>query len=296
MWASLWQRWRQRWVAGGPAPNLYHAIGALIIGGSVGLCLVGYWVLPPGAPRGPDAGALPSALWPLGTDGEGRDLLAVLAHAQPPYFLLGLKGCLVGVGLGTVLGLAAGILRGRTDTLVRYVCVVVGSFPRLALLLLVATAFGTSMSTAVFALGVSFVPVTMSEVRQKVVDLAQEEFLAASRAHGIGWGRLVLYHVVWVHLRPFLVRQAAFVFAYVILVEAALSYIGSLNGYVHIGQPAPGSVPTLGQALAHARTLIDPSLEDLRSWWPLTVVAGHILVLVSGLTAFGEGLVRRAES
>ncbi len=274
----------------------WYLYGWLVLGTIAALVVAEVFFLPARTPVGPDVLALPSRAHLLGTDADGRDLLTLIAHGQPQYLVLGSTAALLAVGVGTALGLVAGLTRPAADAAVRYACDVLASFPRIAFLLLVATAVDTSLRTATLALGLSFVPAVTGEVRQQLVALRQAEFLAAARAHGIDWFRLVTYQILWVHLRPRLIRQAAFVFAYVVLIDAALSYIGSLTGYVRIGEPPPGGHHTLGQVMATARDIVDTSLEDLRTWWPLTVLAGYMTLLVTGLLAFGESLVRRAES
>jgi peptide/nickel transport system permease protein len=238
---------------------------------------------------------LPGADHWLGTDADGRDLLTLIVRGQGRYFALGLAATAVALGLGVPLGLLSGLVAGPVDATIRYVCVVLASFPRVAFLLLVATAVDTSLRTAVLALGATFVPPIVGEVRQQIVAMRQAEFLSAARAHGIDWGRLVAYQILWVGLRARLIRQAAFVFAYVLLIDAALSYVGSLTGYVRIGEPTPGAAHTVGQALAAARDIVDTTLEAPETWWPLSALAGYMTLLVTGLAALGEGLVRRSE-
>lgn len=238
---------------------------------------------------------LPGAEHWLGTDADGRDLLTLIVRGQGRYFALGLAATAVALGLGVPLGLLSGLVAGPVDATIRYVCVVLASFPRVAFLLLVATAVDTSLRTAVLALGATFVPPIVGEVRQQIVAMRQAEFLSAARAHGIDWGRLVAYQILWVGLRARLIRQAAFVFAYVLLIDAALSYVGSLTGYVRIGEPTPGAAHTVGQALAAARDIVDTTLEAPETWWPLSALAGYMTLLVTGLTSLGEGLVRRSE-
>lgn len=275
-------------------PNASLLYGGAVVALMAALALFGGWLLPDVA-RPSDAGVTwPAAAHWLGTDADGRDLLTLIVRGQTRYLVLGLAATAVALGLGVPLGLLSGLVVGPVDAGIRYACVVLASFPRVAFLLLVATAVDTSMRTAVLALGATFVPPIVGEIRQQIVAMRQAEFLSAARAHGIDWGRLVLYQILWVGLRARLIRQAAFVFAYVVLIDAALSYVGSLTGYVRIGEPTPGAAHTLGQAMAAARDIVDTTLEDPATWWPLAALAGYMTLLVTGLTALGEGLVRRA--
>lgn len=279
----------------GPGVDPFLLYGGVVVALMAALAVLGGALLPE-VSRPTSLGlTLPGADHWLGTDADGRDLLTLIVRGQGRYFALGLAATAVALGLGVPLGLLSGLVVGPVDATIRYVCVVLASFPRVAFLLLVATAVDTSLRTAVLALGATFVPPIVGEVRQQIVAMRQAEFLSAARAHGIDWGRLVAYQILWVGLRARLIRQAAFVFAYVLLIDAALSYVGSLTGYVRIGEPTPGAAHTVGQALAAARDIVDTTLEAPETWWPLSALAGYMTLLVTGLAALGEGLVRRSE-
>ena len=279
--------------AGLPDPFLLY--GGAVVAVMVALAVLGGALLPEVARPSAAGVTLPAADHWLGTDSDGRDLLTLIVRGQTRYLALGLAATTVALGLGVPLGLLSGLVVGPVDASIRYACMVLASFPRIAFLLLVATAVDTTLRTAVLALGATFVPPIVGEVRQQIVAMRQAEFLTAARAHGIDWGRLVAYQILWVGLRTRIIRQAAFVFAYVLLIDAALSYVGSLTGYVRIGEPTPGAAHTLGQAMAAARDIVDTSLEAPETWWPLSVLAAYMTLLVTGLTALGEGLVRRSE-
>lgn len=272
----------------------FAAYGAVVFGASVTLYLLAARSELHGAQTA-DVLSGPSFDHPLGTDGQGRDLLALLGLGQLTFYPLAIKACLIGVGGGVTLGVAAGFFGGLIDRVIRYIGVVMAAFPRLPLLLLVATAFGPRFSTIIVALGLSFVPNIMSEVRQKVVHLRQAEHTQAARIHGLSWWRIVTWHIGYLHLLPTIVRQAVFLFAYVILMEAALSFIGTLHGYLRIESDA--SVASLGELLSQAQDLVfDAGATHSMAWWPLAVISVFLVVLVSGWTAFGEAFgLREAE-
>src|SRR4030088_3144678 len=85
---------------------------ALYLFGLIGLQLIN--------PKGSDMGAVPlnlspSAKYPLGTDGLGRDVLAVMVIGIPNTFKIGFMAGAVGVIIGALIGLFAGYYRGRAD-------------------------------------------------------------------------------------------------------------------------------------------------------------------------------------
>lgn len=256
--------------------------GSLTIGIALGL-----WALSLALDPSPIHGPVdwPSLEHPLGVDGQGRDLLAALAHAQYAIFVGGFVGCAIGLGGGTVLGVLAGLLGGPVEIAVRYGCLVLAVFPRLVWLLLVATAFGGGSTPAIVALGLSFVPDVVGDVFQRVRQLAHSDFFAASRAVGISWTRLIGHHLVRRHLLAPLARQAAFVFAYALMVELALTYMGGWTGFLQVDTP---DLPIrLGSLLLDARRLIEADTPFGPDWWPLMVCGAFVVVLVGGLYALG---------
>lgn len=266
----------------------FAAYGALVVGGTGMLAiLAAVWDLGSGPSFQPLLG--PTMAHPLGTDGQGRDLLAWLGRGQLAFYPLALKACVIGIGGGVTLGILAGTLGGVTDKVIRYLTVVLAAFPRLPLLLLVATAFGPRFSVAVVALGLSFIPNVMSEVRQKVEALQRAEFIRAARIQGVSRWRVIWWHMGYLHLLPSVARQAVFLFVYVILIEAAVSFIGTLNGYMQI---VGSEYTSIGRLLADSQNLLLDRPDTAMNWWPLAVTSAFLVMLISGWTAFGEALGR----
>ena len=61
------------------------------------------------------------------------------------------------------------------------------------------------------------------------------EFVTALRAHGVGDGRILLWHVLWVNVRGLLVRQVLNTFGFFLVVETTLSYFGGFG----VQEPTP---------------------------------------------------------
>ena len=76
----------------------------------------------------------PGAEHLLGSDVQGRDILAALVLATPQTLKIGFFAGVIGLGLGTVMGLLAGYFRGWTDTVIRTLADVVMTIPGIAVL------------------------------------------------------------------------------------------------------------------------------------------------------------------
>lgn len=237
------------------------------------------------------------SLWtldhPLGTDPRGRDLLTGIAHAQSVFVPFTVRAWLVALGIGGLIGFAAGWGPRWLGASIERLYVTVAAFPRLPFVLLIATAFDPSLSTAAIAVGAVFVPDVAGEVRARVAALRASAFVTASRAHGIGWTRVLGHHVGWLHLAPVLARHAAHIFAYVVIVEASLSYLARLGRYPIVGET--GDRIRFGQLLVDAKSHLDPTLADLSTWWPLLVEAGFLAVVVGAALRLGDHVGRTLE-
>jgi peptide/nickel transport system permease protein len=100
------------------------------------------------------------------------------------------------------------------------------------------------------------------------------EFVQAARASGAGHWRIISRHIMPNCMAPLIV-QLSFIFAYAVLSEAVLSFLG-------LG--APPSIPSWGTMISEGRTYIREA-----SW--LTIVPGCAIALtVLGLNLMGDGL------
>lgn len=167
---------------------------------------------------------------PLGTDQRGRSLLA---YAQQGASVVLFPAIVAGVAVGA-MGVVGGLLRcvgsARVDTAVQAFGEVVGSLPRMVVILVAAMLLpadwrGLLPLGLVWALLAS--PGAMDEAASVAERLGGARFVEALRAHGFSWSRIFLYHVVLLNLRPVVVRQAAETAMQVTFLEIALSYLAT---------------------------------------------------------------------
>lgn len=209
----------------------------------------------------------------LGTDNLGRDMLARVIYGAQLSLMIGTSVVLLNAAFGVMLGALAGFY-SRLDNILMRVADALMAFPAVLLAIGIAAALGPSSMTAIIALSVVYIPRTARVVRSSVLVVKQLDFVLAARAAGATDLRIILKHILPNSMAPMLV-QLSFVFAYSVLSEAVLSFLG-------LG--APPTVPSWGILISEGRAYMREA-----AW--LTVVPGvAIAVTALGLNLLGDGL------
>jgi peptide/nickel transport system permease protein len=209
----------------------------------------------------------------LGTDAFGRDILARLVHGAQVSLRIGLLVVVVSGVLGTFFGAIAGYFR-RLDNPVMRVMDAFMAFPAILLAIAIAAALGPSELNVVIALAAVYTPRTARIVRASVLVVREAEYVLAARTAGAGHARILLGHILPNSMAPLTV-QLTFIFAYAVLAEAVLSFLG-------VG-PAPPT-PTWGNMIADGRNFIREA-----PW--ITLMPGiAVSMTVLGLNLLGDGL------
>jgi peptide/nickel transport system permease protein len=212
----------------------------------------------------------------LGTDFMGRDILSRLILGTQAYFLPGLLGITIALGLGTLFGVLAGYHGKTADRVISFVANLIDSFPRLVLMLLVIAAFKPDIYYIMVVVGITNVPTVASLIRGKIQFLRDKNFIEAAVAIGLKTRTIILKHILWYNCRSVLIIQATLGMAEAILIETSLSYLG-------FGVQEP--TPSWGNmVLSGANYLLQGK------FWPSTMPALAILVTILGFHLLGDGL------
>ncbi len=167
----------------------------------------------------------PSAEFWLGTDELGRDLLSRIIYGARYTLYAGLAAVLIGCSFGTTLGLIAAYFSNWLDNVVMTLSDVLLSFPYFLLVIVLVAVLGTSLTTAMFAIGVWTAPYYTRVVRANVMELRERPFVEAAIVSGEGRWNVVLRHILPNCLPSILVLSTTYL-SQAILMAAALSFLG----------------------------------------------------------------------
>jgi peptide/nickel transport system permease protein len=215
----------------------------------------------------------PSARHWFGTDEYGRDLLSRTIYGARLSLMVGLFVVLLASLLGTTLGLIAGYVRGLDGPVMRLIDAMM-AFPDILLAIALMAALGASLANVVLALGIVYTPRIARIVRAATLVLREMPYVEAAEALGASRARIILVHLLPNLLSPIIV-QATFVFAYAILTEAALSFLG-----VGISP----TTPTWGNMIATAQVFMH------QADWLILIPGAAIALTVVSLQIVGDGL------
>lgn len=161
----------------------------------------------------------------LGSDSLGRSLLArIIVAAQNT---IGISACavLASLTVGTLLGLVSGYGRGRWAQIIPRMADVIMSFPSLLLAVIVLYILQPSAANIVLVLAITRIPVYLRTSRAEVLEIRERMFVQAARVMGAANKRVVFRHILPVVL-PTLLTIATLDFAFVMLTESSLSFLG----------------------------------------------------------------------
>ena len=209
---------------------------------------------------------------PLGTDRHGRDTLSRLLHGARISLLVSVVGIILTGALGTFIGLLAGFLGGWTETLLMRLVDISLSLPGILIAVLLSVVFEPSFTNVIIVVVFLLWPSYARLVRGETLGIKQHEFVALARIAGCSNLTIMFRHIV-PNLLPSIMVLATLHVGYVIVLEAALSFLG-------VGLPPP--TPSWGVMVADGRGLIE------QAWWISILPGIAILVTVLSLNILGD--------
>ncbi|MGC0366534.1 peptide/nickel transport system permease protein [Rhodococcus sp. 27YEA15] len=221
----------------------------------------------------------PSAEHWFGTDQLGRDVYSRVVHGAGHSLLIGLSAIVLAVVVGALIGVVAGLSRGKVDEVLTRLLDVISSFPDLLLALVLISFTGPGTVNLIFALGIASVPRFARVVRAQTFVIARSGYVEQAKTFGLGKITLVRRHVL-PHAIASLPILATLGFGSTILGAAALSFLGM--------GPQPPS-PEWGAMLSEGRNYLR------QAWW-VTVLPGIAVTLtVVSVTVLGRHWQARFE-
>ncbi|AUQ56609.1 ABC transporter permease [Phaeobacter inhibens] len=210
----------------------------------------------------------------FGTDDQGRDLWSTILYGTRLSLLIGLCAVALQAFLGISIGLVAGYVGGRLDSLLMRFADIQLSFSTLmvAIIFLAVTQamFGSetfnqyAIYFLIAVIGVAEWPQYARTVRATVLAEKKKEYIDSARVLGFGPVRIMVRHILPNSLSPIFVISTVQV-ANAIISEASLSFLG-------LGMPP--SQPSLGSLISSGFDYIFSG-----SWW-ITAIPGVVLVVL----------------
>nr|CAD6616949.1 ABC transporter permease [Rhizobium sp. Khangiran2] len=164
-------------------------------------------------------------VWWMGADALGRPLLARIIVATQNTVMVAAGAVLISAVIGTVLGLIAGFSSPRVNQVIMRLADVIMSFPSLLIAVIVLYILGSSILNLMAVLAITRIPVYLRTTRAEVLEIRERMFVQAARVMGASSTRILFRHILPVVL-PTLTTLATLDFAYVMLAESALSFLG----------------------------------------------------------------------
>lgn len=212
------------------------------------------------------------ASW-FGTDEYGRDIFTRIIYGGRYTLTIGLSVVIISVVAGVAMGLVAGYFPRLDAPIMRLVDAMM-AFPDILLAIALMAALGASMANVILALSIVYTPRVARVVRASTLVVRELLFVEAARALGVSTFRILMAHVLRNLTSPILV-QGTFIFAYAILAEAGLSFLG-------VG--VPPDIPTWG-------TMINGAQQYAHQAFWMVLCPGIAIVLSAlSLQMVGDGL------
>jgi len=275
--ADVWRQFRRHRGA---------VTAAVVLAFIVSACTIGPWIYwhDPFASDLAARNLGASLSHPFGTDVQGRDVLARVLIGGRISLSVGMAAMLIGIFVGTLIGILAGYFRLLDGVLMRLTDLFL-ALPILPLLLVCIALFRESLraslgpETGVFLLIVSVIGLTSwmqtaRVVRGEVLSVKNKEFVLAAKSIGTRNRNILLRHILPNVLSPVIV-SASLGIASAILVESALSFLGL--GF-------PPDLPTWGRLLYDSQDYI--GIAPMRVMSPGIMIAATVLCV----NFIGDGL------
>lgn len=215
----------------------------------------------------------------LGADPLGRDILVRLIHGGRVTLALAVAAVVVGGGFGVLVGLIAGYFGGVWDRLLMRLTDMQMALPTLLLALLILAAAGPGVGNLVLILALTGWTRFARIVRGQVLSLRTRDFILSAQAIGATPMRIMFRHLLPNLVSP-LVVVATLELARVILIEAALSYLG-------LGVQPPTA--SWGRMLAEGEVYVSTA------WWVVTFPGLAIIAAVLAINLGGDALRDRLD-
>jgi peptide/nickel transport system permease protein len=213
---------------------------------------------------------------PLGTDGDGRDMLAVMIVGTPRTLAIGFVAAFIGMATGILLGFTAGFVGGRFDDFIRIASDTTITIPSILVLIVIQSVIPVNLVGMALLISLFAWPGPTRLIRGQVLSMRESGYVKMARISGVS-----TFNIMFKEMMPNLIPYLA------------ASFIGNTTGAIltAIGLEVlglgPQRVPTLGKSIYWSIQLSGLS-QGLWWWWGFPALI--LVIIFIGLLLVNLGL------
>lgn len=162
---------------------------------------------------------------PLGTDEQGRDMLARLIYGGRLTLFVGLMPVVLAFFIGSAMGIIAGYAGGWLNTVIMRTVDIFFAFPSVLLAIAISSALGAGIVNSLVSLTIVFIPPIARVAESATASVRSLDYIDAARASGGGALTIIRAHVISNVLGPVFVYATSLTSVCMIL-AAGLSFLG----------------------------------------------------------------------
>ena len=215
----------------------------------------------------------PSQVHIMGTDDFGRDIFCRILYGTQNSLHVAFMVVVATTVIGVIVGLIAGYYP-KADGIISRVLDGIMSFPEIIIAISLAAVWGSGKMNIIMSMSFAYFSRMARIVRGSTISVKELEYVESARSIGAKDARIISRYILPNILSPIIV-QVTFIFAYAIIVESTLSFLG-------VGIKPP--MPSLGCMLSDGRNLMAVAP------WMVIFPGGAIVLAALGFNLLGDGL------
>jgi peptide/nickel transport system permease protein len=163
--------------------------------------------------------------FPLGTDELGRDMLSRLIYGARLSLLMGVMPVFIAFFIGSFIGITAGFVGGKVNSVLMRTIDVFFAFPSVLLAIALSGALGAGIFNGLLSLSIVFIPPIARIAESVTTGVRKLDYVEAARASGASAMSIVRVHVLGNVLGPIFVYATGLISVSLIL-ASGLSFLG----------------------------------------------------------------------
>ncbi|MCR4709603.1 MAG: ABC transporter permease [Clostridiales bacterium] len=215
----------------------------------------------------------PSAEHWLGTDNNGRDVLAYLVNGARASLMVGIIATMISMCVGTTIGITAGYTGGWVDNLLMRVTDFFMVLPWLPFCMVLAAILGTSVWNIILVIGITGWTGTARVIRAQTLSVKEQQYVERTLSLGAGKIHIMLKHIL-PNVFPLVFSESILIISSSILTETALAFLG-------LGDPTN---PSWGTMLNDAYST---GAMTNGAWWYFITPGICVILVALGFTLMG---------